>query len=107
MIYVCELLTEEPEGGSAMIPLPTFIHLYQYLAELDCSGRYSYIEEKLEPFPCVCSDFKIPSLEPSVEVKNRRAFFLFFFSLVEKENRSSNAFRCKKEKKERKKKNIQ
>lgn len=79
MIYVCELLTEEPEGGSAMIPLPTFIHLYQYLAELDCSGRYSYIEEKLEPFPCVCSDFKIPSLEPSVEVKNRRAFFLFFF----------------------------
>ncbi|XP_026666784.1 uncharacterized protein LOC113463885 [Ceratina calcarata] len=38
MIYVCELLTEEPEGGSAMIPLPTFICLYEFLAKLDCSG---------------------------------------------------------------------
>ncbi|XP_076632190.1 uncharacterized protein LOC143347146 [Colletes latitarsis] len=37
-IYVCELLTEEPEGGSAMIPLPIFLRLYGYLAELDCSG---------------------------------------------------------------------
>ncbi|XP_076679549.1 uncharacterized protein LOC143374886 [Andrena cerasifolii] len=39
MIYVCELLTEEPEGGSAMIPLRTFLRLYRYLAELDCSGE--------------------------------------------------------------------
>ncbi|CAL7950709.1 unnamed protein product [Xylocopa violacea] len=39
MIYVCELLTEEPEGGSAMIPLRTFIRLYEYLAKLDCSGE--------------------------------------------------------------------
>lgn len=79
MVYVCELLTEEPEGGSAMIPLPTFIHLYQYLAELDCSGRYSYMEEKVEPFlPCVC-DFKTPepSLE-SVEVFKNHPFFSFF-----------------------------
>lgn len=108
MIYVCELLTEEPEGGSAMIPLPTFIHLYQYLAELDCSGRYSYIEEKLEPFPCVCSDFKIPSLEPSVEVKNCRAFFLFFFSLVESVTKKKivrvTRFDVKKRKKRGKKK---
>lgn len=70
-----------------MIPLPMFIHLYQYLAELDCSGRYSYIEEKLEPFlPCVCSDFKTPelSLEPSVEVLKPSSFLSsFFFPLVE------------------------
>ncbi|OAD60986.1 Ropporin-1-like protein [Eufriesea mexicana] len=39
MIYVCELLTEEPEGGSAMIPLRTFVRLYEYLAKLDCSGE--------------------------------------------------------------------
>nr|XP_031844399.1 uncharacterized protein LOC116432138 [Nomia melanderi] len=39
MIYVCELLTEEPEGGSAMIPATTFLRLYGYLAELDCSGE--------------------------------------------------------------------
>ncbi|XP_043683805.1 uncharacterized protein LOC122636538 isoform X1 [Vespula pensylvanica] len=38
MIYVCELLTEEPEGGSAMIPLRNFTNLYGYLANLDCSG---------------------------------------------------------------------
>ncbi|XP_076657192.1 uncharacterized protein LOC143361571 [Halictus rubicundus] len=45
MIYVCELLTEEPEGGSAMILLPTFLRLYAYLAKLDCSGVR----------PCICS----------------------------------------------------
>lgn len=39
MIYVCELLTGEPEGGSAMIPAATFLRLYGYLAELDCSGE--------------------------------------------------------------------
>ncbi|KAG5308096.1 ROP1L protein, partial [Acromyrmex insinuator] len=38
MIYVCELLTHEPEGGSAMIPLRIFLDLYRYLAGLDCSG---------------------------------------------------------------------
>lgn len=116
MIYVCELLTEEPEGGSAMIPLPMFIHLYQYLAELDCSGRYSYIEEKLEPFlPCVCSDFKTPelSLEPSVEVLKPSSFLSSFFSpLVEsvtKEKKKEETIirTMRFEKKERKKKNIQ
>ncbi|XP_032683263.1 uncharacterized protein LOC116849814 [Odontomachus brunneus] len=39
MIYVCELLTHEPEGGSAMIPLRIFLDLYGYLADLDCSGQ--------------------------------------------------------------------
>ncbi|KAL2735855.1 Ropporin-1-like protein [Vespula squamosa] len=38
MIYICELLTEDPEGGSAMIPLHNFTNLYGYLANLDCSG---------------------------------------------------------------------
>lgn len=113
MIYVCELLTEEPEGGSAMIPLPMFIHLYQYLAELDCSGRYSYIEEKLEPFlPCVCSDFKTPelSLEPSVEVLKPSSFLSSFFfpprrignkrKKKRRNDHSNDAFRKKREEKE-------
>ncbi|XP_033220715.1 uncharacterized protein LOC117175194 isoform X2 [Belonocnema kinseyi] len=39
MVYVCELLTEEPEGGSAMIPLKTFLSLYGYLANLNCTGE--------------------------------------------------------------------
>lgn len=117
MIYVCELLTEEPEGGSAMIPLPMFIHLYQYLAELDCSGRYSYIEEKLEPFlPCVCSDFKTPelSLEPSVEVLKPSSFLSSFFppplveSVTKEKKKEETIIRTMRfEKKERKKKNIQ
>ncbi|KZC10444.1 Ropporin-1-like protein [Dufourea novaeangliae] len=54
MIYVCELLTEEPEGGSAMIPLPTFLRLYGYLAELNCSGEY----------PCVCEEKDTETEEP-------------------------------------------
>ncbi|KAK7864378.1 hypothetical protein R5R35_010976 [Gryllus longicercus] len=36
MILLCELLTEEPEGGSAMIPCDTFISLYTYLARMNC-----------------------------------------------------------------------
>uniref|UniRef100_A0A1B6HGB3 RIIa domain-containing protein n=1 Tax=Homalodisca liturata TaxID=320908 RepID=A0A1B6HGB3_9HEMI len=36
MVMVCEVLTEEPDGGSAMIPVETFEDLYQYLARLDC-----------------------------------------------------------------------
>ncbi|KAG7188453.1 hypothetical protein KM043_008093 [Ampulex compressa] len=39
MIYVCELLTDEPEGGSAMIPLRIFLSIYRNLADLDCSGE--------------------------------------------------------------------
>lgn len=39
MIYVCELLTREPEGGSAMISLRIFLDLYGYLANLDCGGE--------------------------------------------------------------------
>ncbi|CAG9772324.1 unnamed protein product [Ceutorhynchus assimilis] len=37
MILICEILTEEPEGGSAMIPLETFLDLYQFLAKIDAS----------------------------------------------------------------------
>lgn len=44
MVYVCELLTREPEGGSAMIPLRMFLNLYGYLADLDCSGNVRYYD---------------------------------------------------------------
>ncbi|XP_070524689.1 uncharacterized protein [Cardiocondyla obscurior] len=46
MIYVCELLTREPEGGSAMIPLRIFLDLYGYLADLDCSGEASLSQSR-------------------------------------------------------------
>uniref|UniRef100_A0A1B6LL31 RIIa domain-containing protein n=1 Tax=Graphocephala atropunctata TaxID=36148 RepID=A0A1B6LL31_9HEMI len=36
MVMVCEVLTEEPDGGSAMVPVDVFVDLYQYLARLDC-----------------------------------------------------------------------
>ncbi|KAG8226411.1 hypothetical protein J437_LFUL012507 [Ladona fulva] len=36
MNMLCELLTEEPEGGCASIPIDTFKHLYLMLAEMDC-----------------------------------------------------------------------
>lgn len=36
MVLVCEVLTNEPEGGSAMIPVDVFVNLYQFLARLDC-----------------------------------------------------------------------
>lgn len=37
MIMICETLTEEPEGGSAMIILETFVDLYKFLAAIDAS----------------------------------------------------------------------
>ncbi|CAG9814785.1 unnamed protein product [Phaedon cochleariae] len=37
MKLICEIMTEEPEGGSAMIPLETFIDLYEFLAKIDAS----------------------------------------------------------------------
>lgn len=36
MSLLCEVLTEEPEGGSGIIPVDTFMKLYKYLAALDC-----------------------------------------------------------------------
>lgn len=38
MVLLCNLLTDEPDGGSAMIPLQTFANLYTFLASLDCGG---------------------------------------------------------------------
>lgn len=39
MYLICELLTEEPEGGSDMIPFETFKELYTYLAQMNCGPR--------------------------------------------------------------------
>lgn len=39
MILICETITEEPEGGSAMIPVDTFVWLYTFLAQLDCGPK--------------------------------------------------------------------
>ncbi|KAG9488108.1 hypothetical protein GDO78_007740 [Eleutherodactylus coqui] len=43
--YACEILTEDPEGGAARIPLQTFIFLYKYLAQIDGDISDSTIEE--------------------------------------------------------------
>lgn len=37
MILFCEVVTEEPEGGSAMISVETFIDIYTFLANIDAS----------------------------------------------------------------------
>ncbi|KAF5281356.1 hypothetical protein FQR65_LT14754 [Abscondita terminalis] len=37
MILFCEIVTEEPEGGSAMITLETFLDVYELLARIDAS----------------------------------------------------------------------
>ncbi|KAI4481413.1 hypothetical protein M0804_009533 [Polistes exclamans] len=68
MIYVCELLTEEPKGGSAMICLRTFLNLYGYLANLDCSGEYLPImkeqneEEIIQSTDDHCHSYLSPSI---------------------------------------------
>ncbi|GLV36884.1 hypothetical protein CBL_02281 [Carabus blaptoides fortunei] len=37
MILICELLTEEPDGSSAMIPYTTFADLYRFLSNIDAN----------------------------------------------------------------------
>ncbi|CAH1103786.1 unnamed protein product [Psylliodes chrysocephalus] len=37
MTLICEIMTEEPEGGSAMIPFEIFMDLYIFLAKIDAS----------------------------------------------------------------------
>ncbi|KAK4878653.1 hypothetical protein RN001_011159 [Aquatica leii] len=38
MILFCEIITEEPEGGSAMVPLEIFLTVYKLLANIDASN---------------------------------------------------------------------
>lgn len=35
MKHLCEILTQDPEGGPARIPFETFSYVYRYLAGLD------------------------------------------------------------------------
>lgn len=48
MVLLCNLLTDEPDGGSAMIPLQIFTKLYTFLASLDCGGIDDQDEEREE-----------------------------------------------------------
>lgn len=38
MVLLCNLLTDEPDGGSAVIPVQVFTKLYTFLASLDGGG---------------------------------------------------------------------
>jgi hypothetical protein len=50
MYLICELLTEEPEGGCDMIPFETFKELYTYLAQMNCSsGEDQYTSDFIVP----------------------------------------------------------
>ncbi|XP_068160373.1 ropporin-1-like protein [Antennarius striatus] len=44
MKFVCEILTEDEEGGAAMIPFNTFVKLYTYLAHLDGDVNQGHID---------------------------------------------------------------
>ena len=57
MILICETITEEPEGGSAMIPVDTFVWLFTILAQMDCGPK---------PLKSVHTDISVNTLvEPS------------------------------------------
>lgn len=43
MILFCEIITEEPEGGSAMVPLEVFLDVYKFLAAIDASHAQTLI----------------------------------------------------------------
>lgn len=41
---LCELLTDEPEGGSSPVPLWLFRECYKHIAELDCSEEQTFFD---------------------------------------------------------------
>ena len=43
---LCELLTDEPEGGSSPVPLWLFRECFKYIAELDCSEEQTFFDGK-------------------------------------------------------------
>ncbi|XP_053570565.1 ropporin-1-like protein [Bombina bombina] len=45
--HVCEILTDDPEGGAARIPFETFSNLYKYLAKIDGEISQSKVEDAL------------------------------------------------------------
>ncbi|XP_055588239.1 uncharacterized protein LOC129740558 [Uranotaenia lowii] len=71
---ICELLTEEPEGGSAPIPLWMFQECFRTVAALDCSsvqtffdGRKVLAEGQLEPKRPVT---EMPKVLSTISFKN-------------------------------------
>jgi len=48
MRMVCEIITKEPDGGSAAIPYPTFERIYKYLASADGGVADSRVANALE-----------------------------------------------------------
>ncbi|KAK6633692.1 hypothetical protein RUM44_004299 [Polyplax serrata] len=48
MILVCELFTDEPEGGMATVPYTLFIDLYIFLAQMECGPLTDKEKEELE-----------------------------------------------------------
>lgn len=45
--HLCEILTDDPEGGPARIPFKTFSYVYRYLAKLDTDVSPSETESYL------------------------------------------------------------
>ncbi|KAK2117606.1 Ropporin-1-like protein [Saguinus oedipus] len=45
--HLCEILTDDPEGGPARIPFETFSYVYRYLAKLDSDMSFSETESYL------------------------------------------------------------
>lgn len=47
MIALCELYTEEPDGGSAAIPARLFVDLYAFLAAVEASREHRFLDGQL------------------------------------------------------------
>lgn len=43
---LCELLTDEPEGGSSPVPLWLFRECFKFLAELNCNDEQTFFDGK-------------------------------------------------------------
>lgn len=80
MVTVCEVLTEEPDGGSAMIPVDVFVTLYQFLARLDCGPK-----DPNQGLPAVESNTTVTSIPESEHSEQSDShlskFYMFMVSM--------------------------
>lgn len=64
MVLICEVLTDQPDGGAAWIPVDKFVELYQFLARLNCSHEPPSVKrvDILQETPSVTSTQVSPTV---------------------------------------------
>ncbi|XP_029172404.1 ropporin-1-like protein [Nylanderia fulva] len=71
MIMICQLLTHEPDGGSAMIPFNLFMEIYEYLAGLVCDGSEKNTSDRDATERVACKVNSVNSVDHTCSINSQ------------------------------------